>query len=244
MTVHVPLVVRARLATPLSIDKPIPFEGILYDARFRADPSTYGTPLGCLAYDRGIPKASVGFVAEDGLEGVVWNTTTAVRSIVLSGDDAARIHVPKGAPKALRTIDPADKRYRNNLRRYVLLEGVAEVVFQCVGDPETIERMLTSVEGIGTLRNRGYGEVSSWSVDPSDADRDDCGWFAAGRVVRRLPAEIARSRYDGVLPPGSDTTLGRLEPPHWEAGKEFEIVVPTLRSVMMTASEIHEAAGL
>lgn len=237
-----PLTIRARLVTPLSIEEPIHLEGILYDARYRRDPSTKGTPLACLAYEFGIPKASAGILVESGATGVRSGVVSAVRSVKINSTDNERIHADAKTPSSMRQIGEMSP-YRARLRDYRTLSGVREVIWQAVGDRDGIMDLLSQVPGIGTLRNRGFGQVADWEVEACEADAVGAGWFADGKVLRRLPSSVVRSYLDAI-PEGVSLRLDRLQPPFWDDQEEIEVVAPMLKSMTMTIREARAITGL
>ncbi len=46
----------------------------------------------------------------------------------------------------------------------------AEVTWYAEGNPEAVEKLLSDVRFIGKRRGSGFGEVSSWSIEPGDFD--------------------------------------------------------------------------
>jgi hypothetical protein len=232
----VPLVVRAYLRTPISLTDPIPFEGILYAARFNTDPSLYGTPLDCIAYRDGIPQASAGILVGGGIAGIRATSTKVVRSIDFKTTDVYKIP-HEGLPPSERVFKKMSP-YRARIRDYPLLEGADSVAFQVLGDPDRIGKLLSLVPSIGTLRNRGYGEIDGeWHIGESDADPETCGWFSEGRLMRRLPASIVE-RTLGSVPDDASMEMGMLEPPFWDNGEQISIATPSLRSLTVSRRDL------
>lgn len=229
-----PFVLVARMASPIAMAEPIHLDGILYDVRYRRDPSLKGKPLDCLAHRDGIPQCSASILVGEGLAGVAYGTTTAVRAV--TARDLARIATPKGSPSRIGHMSP----YRNRMRDYQTLSGVDRMMWQVLGDPDAVLRMLDQVPGIGAMRSRGYGRVSSWEILECAADAGDVGWFAENRILRVLPLSIVDGR--GVERPSNGVVgMPRPDTPFWREFDDVEMMAPSLRGAIMTGRDARRA---
>jgi hypothetical protein len=235
MSGHRPLLVTAKLSTPISCERPIPFEGILYDVRFRDDPATMGTPLESLTYRDGVPLASVGIILVDGLGGADFGSEPVLKSVNLRTRSVDSIGLPEKRASALTKIG-AMSPYRNQIRSYPTMSGVAAVSWLAVGEAAAVSRAVNRVPGIGALRNRGFGEVAEWSVDEADFD-PDLTWFTADGIMRRLSMETVVGRF-GSLPEGAVVGQMRVEPPLWVRAETIDVASPSLKSMTMTSREL------
>lgn len=232
-----PFRVEANLATTLSVERPIPLEGILYDVRFRADPETMGTPLDCISYLNCIPLLSAGFMTVNGLAGPMFSSETMVKSINLRSQAIDQLDTNPKQPKSETSIN-AMSPFRNSLRTYKTLEGVGSVYWFGIGNPEVIHKMLSGVIGIGALRSRGFGEVSEWIVEEIDLENETDCWFANSRIMRRLPVEVAKRKFPDDLPSGVSISISRPEPPLWVREGGIKTVSPTLHSMIISESDL------
>lgn len=232
MPKFVPLLISATLVTPISAEEPIHLESILYATRFRREPELYGTPLDCIAYDRGMPLASAGIMVEHGEMGVRHGSTTVVRALNMRSTDVFKIKADEKTPAIHRRINDMSP-YRNRLRDYRTLIGVSEVYFLAKGDEDGVSDLLSSNPSLGALRSRGMGHVSKWSVEEADFDADTMPWFSNGKLMRRLPAEFVLEAL-GKKPDGAKRRQDRLDPPFWAASTEVDVMAPMLRSMIVT----------
>ena len=228
-----PFVLVARMGSPIAMSEPIHLDGILYDVRFRANPELRGTPLDCIAYRDGIPQCSASIVVAEGLAGAVFGTSVAVRGI--TARDLSRIGVP---PKGLSRIAEMSP-YRNRMRDYPTLSGVDRMMWQVLGDPDAVLRMLSQVPGIGAMRSRGHGRVSSWEVLDCDADAAEAGWFAGDRILRALPLSVVDVRR-GDRPENGVVGTPRPNTPFWQMADAVETMTPSLRGAIMTGREARQ----
>jgi hypothetical protein len=70
-----------------------------------------------------------------------------------------------------------------------------EITWYAEGDGAAIERLVSDVDFIGKRRGSGFGEVSSWSVEPDDLD-GVVGPF--GEPLRPVPVEMFEGDKDAL----------------------------------------------
>lgn len=235
MTRHETFVVRARLGAPISLNDPIPFEGILFDVRYTYDPSTKGTPLAEIEMDRGVYRASVGILVSGGLAGPMFDTRSVTKRIDLKGHAIDFVDMSPDVPRSALIIGEMSP-YRPKLTDHPVISNVTEVIWQVRGDRTAVERMVRDVPSIGRLRNRGLGTVTEWSFEECDAPAADAGWYAGGRILRRLPEAMVMERL-GSVPDRTIVREAPLDPPFWDPGKPVRVAIPTLRALIMTRRE-------
>lgn len=236
---HETFVVRAELGSPVSLEDPIPFEGILFDVRFTYDPTTRGTPLSQLTMDRGVYRASCGVMVTSGLSGAIFDTIKVTKRIDAKGH--AMDYVDAGPHVARGDVTIGEmSEYRPRITEHPTISNVSEILWQVHGDRKAVESMVRNVPSIGRLRKRGLGMVREWSFEDSDGDAAEAGWFGAGRVLRRLPTDIVVERL-GKLPEVVMVRHDSLEPPFWDPASKVEVAVPTLRSMIMGRKDAKRA---
>jgi hypothetical protein len=195
-----------------------------------------GTPLDSLSYRDGVPLASVGIVLVDGLGGTDFGTVPVLKSVNLRTRSVDGIGLPTKKRAATLTKIDGMSSYRNQIRDYTTMSGVAALSWLAVGDAASVLRAVTRVPAIGTLRNRGFGEVAEWSVDEADFDAD-LTWFTAHGIMRRLPMAVVVERF-GSLPSGAVVGQMRVEPPLWVRAETVDVASPSLKSMTMTSREL------
>ena len=236
-----PFVARAKLLGPISLEDPIPFEGILFDARFRSDPTTFGQPMACLAQERGIYRASCSVLVTQGLAGALFSTVPVTKRIDLRNH--ARTKIDTGADVRDADLQIGEMSpMRPSLNRHPAISNVVEVVWQGFGDVDAVRRLVEDVPSVGRLRQRGMGQVVSWDVAPCDADPSDAGWFSGDRLIRRMPLDMVTERL-GAVPETVMSHMEALEPPFWARDEKIRVGTPTLRSTIMTRGEARTLFG-
>lgn len=220
------------MSSPLAVTAPIPFEGILYDVRFRRT-GRMGDPLDSIAYRDGLPAASAGVMVCDGIAGPGFAEAPLTKSI--KRNEKADEILVKG-PDAKSRISEMSP-YRPQLGRRTVIEGISSVAFLVMGDAGAVEQALADVPAIGGLRMRGFGEVRAWTVSETGCDdADGFAWHAEGFLLRRLPREIVERKMGG-LPENAYVDFCRPEPPLTEESGRMEIAAPLLSSMIVNRQE-------
>ncbi len=92
---------------------------------------------------------------------------------------------------------------------YIII-STDKIVWFCVGDIQRIEKLLNSIEYIGSSRATGYGRVGKWLVQPCAEDWSVYG--PDGCLMRAIPSD-------------SGDKLCALRPPYW-AGQKVLCATP------------------
>ncbi len=227
-----PLLVTARLASPLAGDAPH-LDSLL---EWLVGVHLRGSPGAKL--DRSSPpppQAAIPIpVARRSVtdrSGASWRVSACSSPILADAPADAPEHVAKriGVERAdliraeslvqLSTKDTWTKSYRLPLR----CRAVPAVAWFALGWRSDLRKELKRAAAIGNKTSYGYGRVASWEVAPAPGDYS---WFApspAGPVLMRplpdhpgLPGGLVGYRRD----------FGAAVPPYWHPGRYTEVVVP------------------
>lgn len=232
MSLPTPLLVTARLASPLAHEPPrldallewavAPFF-LEKDPRavepWKIDRTRPAPPAGILP--TGLVRRQLG----------PWPVALCSDPILSAGAPETVEHVNKRlavecavllAPaerKIVSTTNSWTKSYRLPLR----VRAVSCVRWFAVGNRREIWKLLKRVTSLSKKRSDGYGRIARWEIDPVPADYS---WFAphpAGQVLMRtLPA-------GPWLPPGLlgvRKDFGACVAPYWHPDRYCEVVTP------------------
>lgn len=206
---HSAFIIKASLGSPISFRNPISFDSLVLAGRFASDPETFGRPLDCIAMRDGVYRASVGFVEGVPMLGVQETVHARPKRLHLIGRDGDETVIPTGKVKNAASIDNKSLM-RPQLNKFQVYTHASAIYWQAFGDAEQCLEYLWYVNGVGAMRNCGYGSVTEWSVLDCDASDDEAGLFgASGQPIRKLPRAWARTE------PSSEILVdrGRMEPP-------------------------------
>lgn len=232
MTGFVPLLASAHLLTPPSFAQPVSGDALLTWALARIRPID-GDPVLPVARRCGVWQAGCLFFRTPPYGGVAVGEqrVKALRPQILVQDGQAL--------DMAGTTETIDAMHRYNDGRYFRHEPVhwnlLEVMLPLVGDRDGVTELLAEVQGVGTMVQSGYGEVSGWTVREVDADPATFGLLAADGS----PARILRLEDWQVLAtPEQQRAVrvtrrrARVLPPYWLREDLEFCVAPTLRDVL------------
>lgn len=99
------------------------------------------------------------------------------------------------------------------------------LTWHAVGDPETIQRLLTPVTAIGKKRSQGEGRVDAWTIVVDDTlDNFAAGHLsAAGSLARPCPEACLAGR-DGIVDGGAG--YAAIRPPHMHYSRRTDVRLP------------------
>ncbi len=151
---------------------------------------------------------------DEHIDGVAhWNKRFDERwSMYLAPRDRKKILVGKGHFKSYHTA----MRYRS----------AASVSWWCIGDKDEIARMLEMADNIGSKRSQGWGRVSRWLIEETDA----CYPLLAADGVTPMRA-IPRTLYfelthDEMALDAMISPLRGFRPPYWSRDNQGECIAP------------------
>jgi len=231
---HRPFVLIADLEGPISLNRPLHVDGILYDVLFkRGGEVDFSATLHCVTHRAGIPCSSAGLVVYESLGGVTRTTMKRLRGIRLSREGDIIAYDP--GPRGHRTRAISDmSEYRMQMPSYPLLFGATQIWWQILGDPDAVLDLASDVAGLGRLRQHGYGTVRRWHITDCAADPRLAGHITGnGQIIRRLPVKAFTDVFKMPIPDGLPVDHGRPVAPYWSEDGATEIVEPDLDDLIM-----------
>lgn len=242
MTTHVPLLVRAHLATGIAqasswgiaLDSLLAAE--LWNRRKLAIRAAGGEPPSL--HDTDYPEDIDLPLARCTCDPDLWHwaATTAFpegRPADLPPD----VHMWSGridhrtaehlTPDLPNVVSDRQGRYR--ARRMPLLVTICRAVtWTCIGDPAAIEDLLGDLTAIGKKRSHGEGHVTAWEITPLP-DVDD--WTAAhlhpdGTLGRPTPPACLAARDARVDVVDGGTGTAGIRPPYMHASRQHTLHLP------------------
>lgn len=114
--------------------------------------------------------------------------------------------------------DPFVPAYKPVMNSYIAITSLT-AKWIVSGDRSSIERLLDSVEFIGKRRNSGYGQVSNWTVTPTDLSplMDD-----GGNPLRPIPVSMFKGNRSNPI---QDVAWC---PPYWNPMNRAPCFAPSL----------------
>jgi hypothetical protein len=223
-----PLLVTARLATPLAGNAPrldAVLESVmsLYHAKgipgHKITRDGPAPPLGALPISMARETLGPWPVAKcsDPILGITRAETVEHVTKKLGVDKADLLR--ESARLVVSTTNSWTKSYRIPLRVRV----VDRVRWFAVGDRRAILKILRRVGSIGKKISVGYGRVAEWTVDRMD---DDWSWFAPSDGGPVLMATLPFGPWlpEGLV--GVRRDFRSCCPPYWHLSRLTEVVVP------------------
>ena len=230
-----PLLVTARLASPLAGDPP-QLDGLLEVAMCFHISSIYKSRDKVWdrhKVNRACPAPPQGDVpiplAREWLGGLLVSRCsdpilapvdreTVERYVKKIGVENAGLLAPESR-RSISTTNTHTKSFRLPLR----VRAVTCVRWFCLGDRRRVKQRLNDLSAIGKKVSQGYGRVAAWEVEDADADYS---WFAphgeALVLMRTLPM--------GAWLPGNlvgyRQSFAAVGPPYWHHDRHSEAVVP------------------
>lgn len=117
---------------------------------------------------------------------------------------------------------------------YLATTGVSELIWQAYGDAEATLSLLETVPSIGSKRTSGAGTVSSWAIQPSEADSEEAGIFANGRPIRRVPETLFPTSDDQYY-----RSTEKLQVPYWSSlGETISTVSPEMIAMVRKKHDV------